>query len=266
MSRQPAVAGYFYPGDAEQLEHTIAALTKPKQKTKARAIIVPHAGYVYSGAVAGEVYASVELPDRYIILCPNHTGNGSDFDISPDEEWFTPLGAARVDQDLVEQMMSLFPRAKKDGRAHAREHSLEVQLPFLQYLKGRISFLPLCIRQFQFEYLKELGHAIAQIVSSSSEPILIISSTDMTHYESQESANRKDRIAIEQMERLEPAGLYDAIHQHNISMCGYLPTTATLVAMRELGAEKAKLVRYATSGDVTQDFSSVVGYAGLLIE
>jgi MEMO1 family protein len=263
MIRQPAVAGYFYPEDRETLEQQISSLLPDSKKQEAIAIVVPHAGYIYSGGVAGEVYASLHLPDSFIILCPNHTGNGSDFDVYPEGEWITPLGSARVDSELIKQLVERFPQAKKDGRAHIKEHSLEVQLPFLQYLKGQIRFLPICIRQYRYEYLEQLGHALSDIIQSSDRKILLIASSDMTHYESQESAKKKDQLAIEEMKRMNPRGLYDTVHENNISMCGYLPTTVTMIAAKDLGATHGSLVKYATSGDATKDFASVVGYAGL---
>ncbi len=266
MIRQPAVAGYFYQGSREGLEREVSLLLPEKEKHPATAIVVPHAGYLYSGHVAGEVYASLDLPDSFIILCPNHTGYGSDFDVHPEGEWITPLGSAHVDEELINELIKRFPRAKKDGRAHVREHSLEVQLPFLQYLKGQIRFLPLCIRQYRYEYLEELGHALSDMMKASGREILLIASSDMSHYESQESANRKDKLAIAEMEKMDPRGLYDAVHNNDISMCGYLPATAAMIASRDLGANHGKLIQYATSGDVTKDYASVVGYAGLLFQ
>lgn len=263
-SRPPAVAGYFYPGTRNALVEQLSGLIPEREdKLKARAIVSPHAGYIYSGAVAGEVYGSVQLPERFIILCPNHTGYGSEYDLSPADEWETPLGSVPVDLPLEDELIRQFPFAKKDGRAHEREHSLEVQLPFLQFLKTDFRFLALCIRHHNYEYLEKLGHAIAEIVRNSKSEILIIASSDMTHYESQESAGKKDRMAIERMEALDPRGLYDTVQTHNISMCGYLPATTALIASKELGASHGSLLKYATSGDVTRDYSSVVGYAGL---
>ena len=267
MNRQPAVAGYFYPGEKVRLEKDLSALLPEKrEKTKAIAIVVPHAGYMYSGGVAGEVYASVELPDTFVILCPNHTGQGSDFDLWSEGNWGTPLGNAVVDVDLTNDLMRRFPNAVADGRAHIKEHSLEVQLPFLQYLKGKISFVPLCIRSWHFEHLEQLGIAISKLIQDSGREILIIASSDMTHYESQQSAKQKDRLAIQEMEKMDARGLYDTVHQNDISMCGYLPATSTIIAARELGAKSGRLVKYATSGDVSGDFSSVVGYAGMILE
>jgi AmmeMemoRadiSam system protein B len=265
MNRQPAVAGTFYPAEKHLLQRELSELVKDQpEKLKAKAIVVPHAGYVYSGAVAGEVYGSIQLPDTFIILCPNHTGYGSDFDLWSDGKWLTPLGSATVDEKLCKKLLDYFPRAERDGRAHIREHALEVQIPFLQYLKGEIRFVPLCIRQWHYDDLVQLGHAMSRIVKESDEPVLIIASSDMTHYESQKSAEVKDQLAIQQMEKLDPRGLYDTIHQYDISMCGYLPTTAAMIAAQDLGATSGKLIKYATSGDVTGDYGSVVGYAGIV--
>ena len=263
--REPAVAGYFYPDKKDRLEKELSEfLPAKKLKIRATAVVVPHAGYMYSGGVAGEVYASVELPDTFIILCPNHTGYGSDFDLWSEGEWSTPLGTVQVDEELCKQLMQNFPRAVKDGTAHLREHSLEVQLPFLQYLKGEFSFVPLCIRQWDYSYLEDLGHALSKIVSNAGRDVLIIASSDMTHYESQESAQQKDRLAIQEMEKVDARGLYETVHENKISMCGYLPATATMIAAKDLGATSGRLLKYATSGDVTHDYSSVVGYAGLI--
>jgi MEMO1 family protein len=265
MDRQAAVAGYFYPGEKHRLEKELSALLPAKtQKTQAIAVVAPHAGYMYSGAVAAEVYGSVELPQTFIILCPNHTGSGSDFDLWSEGNWITPLGPARVDAELCEELKSNFPLATPDGRAHIKEHALEVQIPFLQFLKGEISIVPLCIRGWDYEDLEQLGHAISKIIGTAARPILIIASSDMTHYETAESARQKDRWAIDQMEKLDPRGLYDTVHQHRISMCGYLPATVAMIAAKDLGATSGRLVKYATSGDVTGDQTSVVGYAGII--
>jgi len=265
MNRQPAVAGYFYSGERNRLEKELSELLPAKkEKVRATAVVVPHAGYMYSGGVAGEVYASIELPETFIILCPNHTGSGSDFDLWSEGEWSTPLGRVPVDVELCSELMRNFPRAVKDGAAHLREHSLEVQLPFLQYLKGQISFVPLCIRQWEYSYLEDLGHALSKIVSSAGRDILIVASSDMTHYETQESAEKKDRLAIQKMEKVDARGLYDTVHENDISMCGYLPATAAMIAAKDLGATSGRLLKYSTSGDVTRDYSSVVGYAGLI--
>lgn len=266
MVRPPAVAGYFYPANADDLRREIQGFLPERTKVAARAIIVPHAGYMYSGHVAGEVYASVELPETFIILCPNHTGQGSDFDLYPEGEWVTPLGKAAVDSELSDALLSRFPKAAIDGRAHVREHSLEVQLPFLQYLKGEISFLPICIREFRYDLLEELAHVLAEIIRTSIRETLLIASSDMTHFENAESASKKDNLAIKQIELLNPRGLYDTVHQYDISMCGYLPVTVAALATNELGATRARLLKYANSGDITRDFSQVVGYAGMVIE
>jgi AmmeMemoRadiSam system protein B len=191
---------------------------------------------------------------------------GSDFDLSPDSEWQTPLGKSHVDQQLCEALMKRFPQAHIDGRAHVREHSLEVQLPFLQVLKHEFSFVPLCVRQHRYQYLEELGHALAEVVRQSGKTVMIIASSDMNHYEDQATTERKDRLAIDQIEKLDPRGLYDSINMNNITMCGYLPATAAIVASKDLGAKKAELMKHATSGDITGDYREVVGYAGIRIQ
>jgi AmmeMemoRadiSam system protein B len=264
MIREPAVAGYFYPGEKKPLERQLSEFLPEREKRRAIGILVPHAGYIYSGPVAGEVFASVDLPQRYMILCPNHTGLGSDFDLYPEGEWETPLGRARIDTALGEELLKRFPSAVKDGRAHVREHSLEVQLPFLQYLKKDIAFLALCVRHPGFDKLEDLGHAMAAVVRDVDPGILIVASSDMTHYESGDVAGRQDRLAIEQMEKVNARGLYDTIRKYDISMCGYLPATAMLAAASDLGAAEGKLVKYANSGDVTGDYDQVVGYAGMM--
>jgi AmmeMemoRadiSam system protein B len=266
MLRAPAVAGYFYPANRDDLIREIHNFLPERKKSPAHAIIVPHAGYVYSGHVAGEVYASVELPETFIILCPNHTGEGSEIDLYPKGAWATPLGNAEIDLELSNALLRRFPSATKDGRSHFREHSLEVQLPFLQYLKGNVSFLPICIREFRYPLLQELAHALSEIIRSSSRKTLLIASSDMTHYESGESANKKDQLAIKQIETLNARGLYDTVHQFDISMCGYLPVTVAILAANELGATRGTLLKYANSGDITRDYSQVVGYAGMRID
>jgi AmmeMemoRadiSam system protein B len=266
MIRTPAVAGYFYPANRDELKRQIGNFLPARDKLPAHAIVVPHAGYIYSGHVAGEVYASVELPETFIILCPNHTGEGSDIDLYPEGAWATPLGNVGIDSELSDALLRRFPTASKDGRAHLREHSLEVQLPFLQYLKGNISFLPICIREFRYPLLQELAHALSEMIRTSKRKTLLIASSDMTHYESGDSAAKKDQLAIKQIEALNARGLYDTVHQFNISMCGYLPVTVAILAANELGATRGTLLKYANSGDITRDYSQVVGYAGMLID
>ena len=266
MVRPPAVAGQFYPGIPEELLGEIREYTSvPKETRRALGCVVPHAGYMYSGHVAGAVYAAIELPKRFIILCPNHTGMGSPLAIMSFGTWKTPLGEAVIDTPLAEALKAAFPLLSEDDEAHRHEHSLEVQLPFLQALKKDFTFAPITVGIGQLEILQSLGHSIAEVVSSSPEPVLIIASSDMNHYENDSVTRVKDRKAINQILALHPEGLHEVVRRENISMCGYGPTVAMLTAAKDEGAQRAELIKYATSGDVSGDKGHVVGYAGLVI-
>lgn len=264
--RKPAVAGYFYPGEPDSLRKELErCLSAPPSQKKAIGIVSPHAGYIYSGGVAGEVYQRVELPNRFIILSPNHTGAGEPYSIMPEGEWATPLGSAQIDEELAKKFMGRCPLLTEDLEAHRTEHSLEVQIPFLQYLKKDFRFVPVTLSYISYKACEEVGRALAKTIRETQDPILIIASSDMNHYESQQIAERKDFLAIEKIEALDPQGLYETVKKNGISMCGIIPTTIMLVAAKELGATKGELIRHATSGDVTGDYGSVVGYAGLII-
>jgi len=265
--RKPAVAGYFYPGQTDSLRAELDRCLShpPAKKQKALAVIVPHAGYKYSGAVAGEVYGRIETPNRLIILSPNHTGEGHPYALMSEGSWLTPLGAAKIDTKLARRFQELCPRLQEDAAAHRTEHSLEVQIPFLQHLKKDFTFVPLTLGYLPYERCEEVGLSLAQTIRESSEPVLIVASSDMNHYEDQKTTEKKDVLAIREIEALNPKGLYETARDEKISMCGIIPATVALIASRELGAKKATLIRHTTSGDVTGDYKSVVGYAGLVI-
>ena len=270
--RPPAVAGRFYPGSAQRLRADVETLTTAPvgaadETTKIRAIgcISPHAGYTYSGPIAGALYRRLELPKRFVILCPNHTGQGAPVAITSAGAWKTPLGNAQIDEELAGAIMKASPLVVEDAEAHKYEHSLEVQLPFLQVLQPEFRFVPIAVGTTDFEWLTSLGEAIAYVISTVSEPVMIVASSDMNHYESDSVTRMKDHRAIGQILALNPRGLYDTVRQGHISMCGYAPATIMLTAALRRGATKAELVRYATSGDVSGDRDSVVGYAGLAI-
>jgi AmmeMemoRadiSam system protein B len=268
LKRKPAVAGYFYPQQKEALRSVLSRMTDPAgEKKKAVSVIVPHAGFEYSGPVAGAVFSSVQLPETFVILGPNHRHVRSRFAIMKEGSWQTPLGEVPLDFDLANAIASHSDLISDDSDAHAHEHSLEVQLPFIQYLKkGDFSIVPISISyQTSYEDLEELGHAISKAIQMGDKHVLIVASTDMSHYVSQKEAESKDFLAIEEIKRLDAQGLYDVVTRENISMCGYQPTTSTLVASKDLGAKQAELVKYQTSGDVTQNFHEVVGYAGIRI-
>lgn len=266
--RPPAVAGYFYPGEPIALQRELDRCLKraPSAKSQALAIVVPHAGYKYSGAVAGEVYDRVQISDRVVILSPNHTGEGVPYSLMTEGSWRTPLGDARIDADLASRFQRNCPLLEEDAAAHQAEHSLEVQIPFLQRLKADFSFVPLTLSYVPFERCAEVGRALARTIRETSEPVLIVASSDLNHYQDQATTEAKDFAVIRRIEALDPPGLYETVRKERISMCGIIPVTVALVACLELGAKKAELVRHATSGDVTGDYKAVVGYAGIIIE
>jgi hypothetical protein len=268
--RLPAVAGQFYPADSGELRSEVEAFTRPTDgpepaKIRALGCVAPHAGYIYSGGVAGAVYSRLDLPARYIILCPNHTGRGEPLAIISKGVWRTPLGDVPVDEDLASDLKARFSLLSEDEAAHRFEHALEVQLPFLQVLHPQFSFVPITVGTGRYEVLSALGAAIAAVIRETGDQVLVIASSDMNHYESDSVTRVKDRRAIDPILALDPRGLYDVVREANISMCGYGPTVAMLTAASRLGAKQAELLRYATSGDVSGDRDRVVGYAGIAV-
>jgi len=268
--RQPAVAGRFYPAKPEALarqvdQYLTAEGGVPEKIEAALGCIVPHAGYVYSGPVAGAVFRRLPARAVYIILCPNHTGRGAPQAIMSTGEWLTPLGRVPVDTELARRLCHSCHLLMEDVKAHADEHSLEVQLPFLQRSVGAFSFVPIALGVGGFEALEALGHGIAQALKPLPRPALIVASSDMNHYEPDDVTRRKDGMAIDQIKALDPQGLYQVIRREDITMCGYGPAIALLTAAKDLGATRAELVRYATSADASGDRSAVVGYAGIVV-
>jgi MEMO1 family protein len=269
--RQPCVAGQFYPARPEALreevvKHLAPAAGESVSLVPAIACVVPHAGYIYSGHVAGAVFRDLDLPETFIILCPNHTGQGEPLAIMSHGAWQTPLGAAVIDEELATALRQAMPWITEDSEAHRREHSLEVELPFLQHLKEHFTFVPVCVGTHRLEVLEALGAAIAKVVSAWPKPVMLIASSDMNHYETDSITREKDGKAIEQLLAREPKELMEVVARNQISMCGIAPVTATLFAANLLGATKATLVRYATSADVSGDRSHCVGYAGVIIQ
>jgi AmmeMemoRadiSam system protein B len=266
MIRLPAVAGRFYPAEPEILSREIAEFTSVAgEKTRAMGCVVPHAGYMYSGRVAGAVYAAMEVPGKCILLGPRHFPRGEPLSILTEGSFSTPLGEARIDEPLAAALAREYPRLRVDTVAHEREHSLEVQIPFLQFVARDFTFVPVVLATDRYAAMEDLGLAVAKVIAGSSEPVLAIASTDMNHYEGDATTRLKDARAIERILALDPRGLYDTVRNEGISMCGYAATTALLVAMRELGATEARLIRYATSADAGGDREQVVGYAGIVI-
>ncbi|HSA97172.1 MAG TPA: AmmeMemoRadiSam system protein B [Acidobacteriota bacterium] len=270
MKRKAFVAGQFYPGGRERLRETIEALAGPAagrpKPCPALAVVSPHAGYVYSGGVAAAVYASTVLPPVIVILGPAHREIDPLFAIQTEGSWSTPLGDSPVERDLARRILAGSPLVEENEEAHLWEHSLEVQLPFIQYFRDDAAIVPLCVsHEAGYAELEALGRALAEALRAHDRPGLIVASTDMSHYVSQKTAEKKDRLAIDRVLALDPAGLFTTVVDERISMCGFQPTAAALVAALALGAKTAELVRYGTSGDASGDYAQVVGYAGIRI-
>jgi predicted class III extradiol MEMO1 family dioxygenase len=287
--RTPAVAGRFYPGHAEELLREVREFTSsdkiPVATSRISAIgcVAPHAGYIYSGGVAGAVYSRLEIPERCVILCPNHTGKGRPLAIMASTVWQTPLGEVAADADMGARLLRRFPALQEDSAAHRAEHAIEVQLPFLQTLRPEVKIVPIAIGTSDFDVLRGLGEALADVIADrleedqeedreedheqdQDEKILIIASSDMNHYESDAITRVKDHKAIERVLAMDARGLWEVVMNEEISMCGFGPTIVMLTAAKLLGATSATLVKYATSGDVSGDYESVVGYAGMIVE
>jgi len=274
MIREPAVAGLFYPRNAAQLEREVrqfiapakdAAAPAPSLPGRALGCIVPHAGYMYSGAVAGAVFARLELPRRFVILGPRHYPQGAPLAILSEGAWRTPLGDAPLDASLAAALARACPLLREDAVAHAAEHSIEVELPFLQQLTPEFRFVPIVLGTDRFQAFEDLGRAVASVVAQQAEPVLLVASSDMNHYENDEITRQKDARAIDRILALDPRGLYDVVRRESISMCGYGPAVTMLVAAKQLGATRAEFVRYATSAEVSGDYDRVVGYAGIVV-
>jgi MEMO1 family protein len=264
--RHPAVAGRFYPGARQVLFDDVSSyLSGTGTSQAALGCIAPHAGYIYSGSVAGAVYASVDVPRRCIVLCPNHTGRGRPLAIMSQGGWETPLGTVQVDSSLADALKLQFPLLTEDTDAHRNEHAIEVQLPFLQQKQPQLTFVPIALGTGHLETLETLGEALAEVLRAQQEAVLIVASSDMNHYENDAITRVKDHKAIERILALDPAGLYGVVMKEQISMCGFGPAVVMLTAAKRLGATSAELIKYATSGDVSHDLHMVVGYAGVAV-
>jgi AmmeMemoRadiSam system protein B len=267
MSRAPAVAGRFYPGHPGELKAAIQGYLDPAVTPEpALAAVCPHAGYMFSGPVAGKVLSRVEIPRRVMVLGPNHQGLGQRAAVMTRGAWRTPLGEVALDSGLGGELLAASSLVVEDDLAHQYEHSLEVQVPFLQVLRSDFLLTPLCLSTLSYEQCAQLGGAVAAAIKAVGEPVLMVASTDMTHYESASRAEAKDQLALERILELDPPGLYNTVAGRGISMCGVLPTTVALTAAIELGASQAELVAYTHSGQVTGDYEQVVAYAGLIIK
>lgn len=265
--RESAVAGQFYPESPAQLLSMLKEFV-PKEEAPqiARAVIVPHAGYIYSGPVAGKTFSQVVIPDTVILLGPNHTGYGVPYSVSAHTGWRTPLGEVEIDKQLAKHLVEQSNYLEEDNLAHLQEHSLEVQVPFLQYLNPRVKIVPIILSgPLKNPAWSEIGLIIAEAIAERREPSLIVASSDMTHYEDKDAAESKDRYALEAIKVLNERLLAERIEERNISMCGYAPVMVSLIAAKHLGAKSAKVLVYSNSGEVSGDYQQVVGYAGVII-
>ncbi len=267
--RKAAVAGMFYPGDAASLEEMVRRFLGSGPSTpraRVKAVICPHAGYIYSGAVAGAVYGSVEIPDTVVLLGPNHTGLGAEAAVMTEGVWEIPTGRVPVNEALAERLAASSGLFTPDMSAHLEEHSLEVQLPFLLHLNRGISIVPVTLMGTGPEAAREMGAALAGVLASAGDEVLVVVSSDMNHYEPDALTREKDSLAIERVLDLDAEGLLEVTSREHITMCGVFPSAIAIFAMKELGAEEARLVAYDTSGRTSGDMDHVVGYAGFTIK
>jgi AmmeMemoRadiSam system protein B len=266
MLRSPAVAGTFYPASPQELAaliHSYTSQTASSSRTAYRACLVPHAGYVYSGRVAGAVYERIAFPRRIIVLGVRHFPYGEEAAILSDGAWRTPLGDAPIDSELAVEILRSCPALVEDAIAHESEHSLEVQIPFLQVLAPGFAFVPIALGTLDFAALQSVGAGLAQVLAAHPD-VMVVATTDLNHYENEATTLRKDQLAIDKILARDSEGLFRICREHNISMCGLGPVVALLTALSHLGVARAELVMHSTSADYSGDKRRVVGYAGFL--
>jgi len=267
MIRQPAAAGSFYSANPVELSAQVDSLLKIDCDTeRVKGLIVPHAGYIYSGAVAGEVFARAEIPKQVILLGPNHHGCGENISVSGADAWATPLGNISVAVTLRDHLMSSIPEFSVDDLAHKYEHSLEVMLPFLMRCQTELKIVPISLGHLSLADCLHLGTALADTLKGWKDEVLLLASTDMNHFSTAARSEELDHMAINEMIDYNPQGLYQVVRDNRISMCGVLPAVIVMQAAQKLGARKCQLVRYAHSGQVNGDNSRVVGYAGFTLQ
>jgi MEMO1 family protein len=267
MVRLPAVAGSFYPSDPAELSAQISEYIAPRNGPASRnvkACLVPHAGLMYSGHVAGAVFSSIKISKKIVVLGVRHRPPGSPAAIMSNGVWRTPLGDAEIDHELAEKLRVACPLLTEDVVAHSKEHSLEVEIPFLQILNPDFRFVPIALGTAQFETLVSVGEAIGSVLAAEKQEVLLVTSSDLNHYEDDATTRVKDRKAMDQLLKMDARGLYDVCRKEEISMCGLGPAVGMLTALHVLKASKAELIRYATSADQGGDPSAVVGYAGMV--
>lgn len=263
--REPAVAGRFYPGAPDELRDEVERLLASAGRSAGPAVaaMAPHAGYVFSGPVAAEVFASIQVPDTVILLGPNHTGLGPRVSVYGGRAWRMPWGEVPVATELARELADRLPGAQADADAHLREHAIEVELPFLCARRPDVEIVPVVLADLSETEALELGRALFEIIGD--RDLLVVASSDMSHYLPEDEARRVDRVALEPLLAFDAAGLYRTVRDHRITMCGVLPATAMLAYAERAGARDPELLGYATSADASGDTSRVVGYAGVIL-
>lgn len=264
LDRAAFWAGRFYPRDPEELAVTLDSLLPTVSPVPAIGIMAPHAGYVYSGAVAADVIARVGVPDTVLILCPKHTRLGAQYSILTSGSWRFPGGALSIDEELACHLYERLPGLSVDPLAHQQEHAIEVLLPFLWRVSPSVRFVPIAMGWGDASFCEEWGQALGEALASWSSPVLMVASSDMNHFEDQETTMAKDHLALERLLALDPGGLVRVCDEHSISMCGVVPAAVMLHAGRVLSMSRATLTKHCTSADVSGDTSRVVGYAGMI--
>ena len=277
MLRQPAVAGAFYPDNPEKLIELIESsflddagvghipkLKSFEDKDYPINVMVPHAGYQYSGAIASHGYCKIVengFPEVFIIISPNHTGFGSEISVFNEGSWITPLGNVEVDAEFADAVIDASDFASADFTAHIREHSIEVQLPFLQYFSDDFKIVPITMGRQNFVTSSDLAKAIFEAADKLDKSYCVIASTDLSHFNNQEKANKVDAFVLEDIEEMNEFKLFEEVVQYNITMCGYGPVMTTMSLSKKVNKNTSEILAYGTSGDVSGDFTSVVGYA-----
>ncbi|MBF0336237.1 MAG: AmmeMemoRadiSam system protein B [Nitrospirae bacterium] len=277
MKRQAAVAGHFYKGISEELQLQVKGFVRDdEQKDKVFGIVSPHAGLIYSGRVAGATYSRVRLPDNIILIGPNHTGMGERFALMSRGQWEIPAHTFSINEGIADMLLEHSVFLKDDPIAHYYEHSLEVQLPFIAHFLSTaqspdVRIVPITMLHATLQECNQAGITIARVIRMAiaakiATDVVIVASSDMSHYVTEEQARYKDNLAMEKILAMDPEGLYKVVHDENISMCGAMPVTVMLYACMELGATRAELVKYETSAETSGDYNHVVGYAGVLVK
>ncbi|MEE9456106.1 MAG: AmmeMemoRadiSam system protein B [bacterium] len=261
--RLPIVAGQFYPADEASLRRELATYVVAAERERYPGGLCPHAGYVYSGPTAGELFARLDVPAVVVLLGPKHHEAGAPYAVWPAGAWRTPLGDAPVNEEVAAALLEKCPLLEADEAAHRPEHSLEVVVPFVQYVNPEATIVPVALGPMAAAAVRDTGAGVAAALEPFKENAVVVVSSDMTHYESAASAERKDALAIERLKELDAEGLLEVVASHDISMCGVWPAAVALAALRALGASGGTLIRYATSAEASGDYGHVVGYAAL---